>query len=561
MIRLRHIGTAAVAALLALALTACGGLPTSGPVNPGQQITDEEADSDFIFIPDGPAKNASPQQIVEGFIAAGSGASNSWAKAKEFLAPEFRDQWRPQAAVTVYAPGQRTLDEVTADEFQLTVTPVAAVDDTGELSVSADGGDIPLTYKLAEQSDGQWRITQAPDGVVLDRNRFTAVFGSYALQFFDLDWTYLIPDTRWFPKVSSATSIAEALVDGGPADWLKGSVATAFADGAQLAAAAVPVRANVAEVSLQDGARSLEQTTLDRMQTQLEASLLPANVVGVDMLVDDQLLPADAIAVSATRIDSRPLVRTDDAFGFASGDEVESIVGLSDAIMTVDATDIEVSPDRTVAAVRDTDGVVSSVASDGTVLPLDDRSGLVAPSIDTHGFIWTVPSGSPASVFAYAPDGTRVEPANAWPGAAEVLAQRVSRDGTRIAAVVRDGAQYAVWAAGILRDRNTGTPTGLGERKLVANLPSGSGALTWLDAGSLAVVVTDGGEPYLLTQLVGGFSATVRAPADITTVSGGTQSGGVRLRDEEGELYGQRGSTWQRIASKIDVLAIQQGSP
>lgn len=253
MIRLRHIGTAAVAALLALALTACGGLPTSGPVNPGQQITDEEADSDFIFIPDGPAKNASPQQIVEGFIAAGSGASNSWAKAKEFLAPEFRDQWRPQAAVTVYAPGQRTLDEVTADEFQLTVTPVAAVDDTGELSVSADGGDIPLTYKLAEQSDGQWRITQAPDGVVLDRNRFTAVFGSYALQFFDLDWTYLIPDTRWFPKVSSATSIAEALVDRGPADWLKGSVATAFADGAQLAAAAVPVRANVAEVSLQDG--------------------------------------------------------------------------------------------------------------------------------------------------------------------------------------------------------------------------------------------------------------------------------------------------------------------
>ena len=70
----------------------------------------------------------------------------------------------------------------------------------------------------------------APDGVVLDRNRFERVYSSYDLQFFDPSWTYLVPDTRWFPMQYAATSIAEALVNGGPSTWLEGAVSTAFVD-------------------------------------------------------------------------------------------------------------------------------------------------------------------------------------------------------------------------------------------------------------------------------------------------------------------------------------------
>lgn len=558
MIRARHWSAVAAATLLALLLSACGGLPTTGPVNAGQPIVDSDSDDNLVFLPDGPTKDATPQQIVEGFIAAGSGPRDNWATAKEFLAPGT--VWNPRAAVTVYSPGERELEEIAEDEFVLTVRPVATVDATGELSAPGESGEIPLPFTLAQQADGQWRITRAPDGIVLDRNRFGAVYASYALQFFDPTWSYLVPDVRWFPRAYARTNIAEALVNGGPSAWLAGSVATAFTDGARLATVSVPQRSGVAAVSLQEGARDLDQLVLDRMQTQLEASLRTAGVGAVDMLVDEQLLVADTVTVRRTNVDPRPLVRTEDAFGFLSGSTVEAIVGLSAAVMELEATDIEVDAERTTAAVRDVEGAVLAVGSDGTTAVLDERPGLVAPSIDPFGYVWSVPEEEPSAVKALTAQGVAIDIPDAWPGVSRVLAQRVSRDGTRLAAVVRDGEGYALWVVGIQRDRD-GVPTGLGERNVLAPLPGGTSALAWIDAATVAAITADEGALSLYTQEIGGFGGLQRAPDAVTTVAGSTQPGGVRLRDESGELFGERGANWQHLASGILVLAIQQGSP
>ncbi len=559
----RRWRSAALAVLVATLLVACAGLPTSGPVNAGQPIPDEGVDTFPVLLPDPPVKNATPQQIVEGFIAAGSGPSDGWAIAKQYLASDYAEKWDPSAGVAVYAPGERTLTPVGDTEFTLSVTPVATVDDVGELTTSSSTGSVPISlkYTLAQQADDQWRIIQAPPGIVLDSNRFSRVFESYQLQFFDPSWTYLVPDQRWFPRQLAATSIAAALVNGGPSAWLADSVASAFVDGARLAQPSVPVRSGkVASVSLQEGARALDATALDRMQTQLVESLKPAGVDEVDMFVDDQPVVADTVVVRPTRVDGRPLVRTADAFGFVSGKTIEAIPGLSDAILAMDATDIEVDADRTAAAVRDTSGVVWRLTADDARTRLDVRSDLIAPSIDPRGYVWSVPQTSASAVWAYALDGTRVEVANAWAGVSEIVAQRVSRDGTRIAAIVRDGGGYALWAAGIVRDR-AGVPTGLGERRVLALLPAGGSALTWADASTVSLITTEDADPVLLTQQVGGFGETQGAPAGITTAAGGTLSGGVRLRDSAGELYTSRGATWQNLASGVVVLAIQQGSP
>lgn len=561
---IRHLRTAALAllaGLLTATLAACAGLPTSGPVNPGVRIVDDGTSGDIAFIPKGPVKDATPQQIVEGFIAAGTGPTNNWETAQQFLAPSFKGTWKPQAGVTVYGPGRRTLQQSGTGDVVLTVSPVATVDATGELSPASDDGGIPLTFKLAQQPDGQWRITQAPDGIILDKTQFSAVFRSYALMYFDPTWTYLVPDVRWFPRYYAATNIAQALVDGAPAPWLRGAVASAFTDGARLELTSVPRQSNVAQVTLQDGARSLDQVTLNRMQTQLEASLDPAGITSVDMLVPGgQQLTAQRVDVRSTAVATSPLVRTEDAFGFVSGTTISPIAGLSDAIAQVPATDIEVNADRTVAAVRDTAGAVVSVPADGPTRRLDVRSGLVAPSIDPAGYIWSVPSGAPTSVSAYAPDGTVVQMAGGWSGASEVVAQRVSRDGTRLVAVVREGDRYAVWGAGIQRDRN-GVPTALASPvKTLAPLSDTATALTWLDASTLGVLVGSGQDQYVDTVNVGGFAeAPVRTPGDASTLSG--QSSNASLRDADGELYAQRGANWQQLIGGIRVLAVQQGMP
>lgn len=557
----RRYALAGLGILLTVVLTACAGLPTNGPVNAGQAITEGEADSDFVFIPDGPVRGATPQQIVEGFIAAGSGPRGNWETAKEFLADDLKSTWKPQSGVTVYRPGERRLTEAAEDEFVLTVTPVATVDDTGALSAVGDEGEIPLAFTLAEQSDGQWRITQAPDGIVLDLNRFRAVFGSYDLMYFDTTWTYLVPDERWFPKSYAGTSIAQALVDGAPSPWLDGAVATSFTDGARLAQPSVPVRSGrVAEVSLEEAARALDPTVLSRMQTQLETSLLTAGITGVDMVVGAQILPAVPAPARSTRVDTRPLVRTADAFGFLSGTTIDEITGLSSALVGVDAVQIDVNADRTAAAVLTATGTVSEIRIDGTQLVVDDRRGLLAPSIDPFGYIWSVPLDAPTEVQAIAADGAVSEIAAAWPGAVRILSMRVSRDGTRVAAIVRDGDRDALWVAGILRDRD-GVPTALGAPEVMAVLPGAGGQLAWSDAGTVAVLYTLDGATYLWDQPLGGFGSFLRTPDNVTAVAGANQSGAARLRDAAGDLYIQSGANWQHLAEGIVVLANQQGSP
>lgn len=554
------VAALAAAAAVAVTLTACGALPTSGPVNAGQPIADDSSAGDLVFLPDAPAKDATPQQIVEGFIAAGSGPRDNWAIAHLYLAPEFSSEWDPREGVAVYDPGERALTETAEDEFVLSLTPSAYVDATGEMSATGESAALELTFQLAQQADGQWRITQAPQGIILDRNRFVTVFGSYSLQFFDPTWTYLVPDERWFPRQYAATRIAAELVNGGPSPWLVGAVATAFTDAARLATLSVPQQLGVAAVSLQEGARSLDRTTLDRMQTQLEASLTQARVDQVDMLVDGQVLTAEALTPRPTRVDTNPLVRTADDFGFLAGGAVVEIPGLSKSILALEATDIEVDADHTLAAVRDANGTVLRVDADGADR-VDLRPGLLPPSIDPAGYVWSVPQSSPGAVIAYGPDAAQVAIASAWPGASQILAQRVSRDGTRLAAVVRDGDRYALWVAGILRDRAQ-APTGLGEKKVLAILPGPSTAITWTGSNDLALATTVQGDARLFTQEVGGFSsASQRVVANVTTVAGGVQSGGIRVRDTAGELYAPRGSNWQQLASGILVLAVQQGAP
>lgn len=559
--RLRRAGITVLAGALMVVLAACAGLPTSGPVNPGVRIVDDGTSGDIAFIPKGPVKDATPQQIVEGFIAAGTGPTNNWETAQQFLAPSYKGTWKPQAGVTIYASGQRTLQQSASGDIVLTVSPVATVDATGEMSPASDNGPIPLTFKLAQQDDGQWRITQAPDGIVLDKAQFQAVFGDYALMYFDPTWTYLVPDVRWFPRYYAATNIAQGLVDGAPAPWLRGAVVSAFTDGARLELTSVPRQSNVAQVTLQDGARSLDQIALNRMQTQLEASLDVPGITSVDMLLPGgQQLTAQRVDVRSTAVAANPLVRTDDAFGFVSGTTISPIAGLSDALLQISATDIEVNADRTVAAVRDASGAVLEVPADGPVRRLDPRPDLVAASIDPAGYIWTVPSNAPGSVIAYAPGGTSVPMSGGWSGASAVIAQRVSRDGTRLVAVVRDGDRYAIWGAGIQRDRN-GAPTSLSSPvKKLATLSDAATDLTWLDASTLGVLAGAGQDQYVEAVHVGGFSdAPIRTPGDTSTLSGQTSNASVR--DTDGELYAQRGANWQQLIGGVRVLAVQQGMP
>ena len=58
------------------------------------------------FIPNRPQPGATPQQIVEGFVDAGSGpgVAGRWDVAREFLAPSLAKTWVPEARVIGACP-------------------------------------------------------------------------------------------------------------------------------------------------------------------------------------------------------------------------------------------------------------------------------------------------------------------------------------------------------------------------------------------------------------------------------------------------------------------------
>ena len=132
---------------------------------------------------------------------------------------------------------------------------------------------------------------------------------------------------------------------------------------------------------------------------------------------------------------------------------------------------IQVAPDRDFAAVRLATARSRGCRRRAEIAVVDTRAGLVDPGADPFGYIWSVPRDQPSEVAVFSAAGQRFAVADAWPGATQIVAMAVSRDGTRMAALIVTGGRPEVWIAGIVRDDDNvpvrlGEPVPLGARRL-----------------------------------------------------------------------------------------------
>lgn len=551
--RARIVG--ALAALV-LVLAGCAGLPNGGSVNPGLALGDAPDVPDVSFLPNRPQPGATPEQIVEGFVAAATSPAGGWEIARLFLAPD--STWKPGTGVTIDRPGSRSVSLVDTDTVQMAVAQTGEVDETGAYH-AADDGPATLTYELEQQDDGEWRISVAPDGIVLGEQDFRAVFTAHGVMFFDPEWSFLVPDVRWFPtRQNVATRIAQAIIGGGPSPWLSGAVVSAVIDGVDLPEA-VPVVQGIAQVELGTAALDADPVTLGRLLRQLQASLQGTGVAGVELLVDGTELAVEPAQTLSTAIDARPLVKSTENFGYLGEGELTTLPGLSALISKLDADSIAVGRAGRVAAVLlATGGVVRVEGNDPTTA--DDRIGLIDPALDPSDGIWSVPADQPSALRVMTAEGDTLEIANVWPGATSVAAMQVSRDGTRIAAIVTDAGRDWVTVAGIERDAD-GVPVALGVSERLLRLDGSGFDITWLDDRTLGVL-SEGTEGTMVTeQVVGGMSTWGNGPSEAAvSLAAGPTASSARLLTADGALYVRRGTTWQRAAGDVLVLASQLGS-
>ncbi|MDH6235997.1 LpqB family beta-propeller domain-containing protein [Cryobacterium sp. CG_9.6] len=558
--RATRIGRALAAVMAAVVvLSSCSGIPREGEVRAGQaNVVDESPNQ--VFLPSGPQPDASIEAILLGFIDAASSPESNYEIAREFLTTSFSAEWDPTAGVIVDQGTGRIATAQDETTVQVTVSPIAEVSSIGEYRES-DSTPVPLGYQF-RQVDGQWRIQAAPNGTVIDETTFNDVFSASSLYFFDPGFGTLVPDVRWFPRGASApTKIVNAVL-AGPSSWLAGAVATAFPSGTKLTADAVQVVGRNAMVDLNSEALNADTITLERMKAQLDASL--SSGMNVEITIDQNPqdiadLGSDVLTVDP-RVDARALILRDGSFGFlaASGQVVTSIDGLSSAIEGLSPTAVTLGAGQKAAAVRGAGGVWRVPAGDDPVL-VDSRSGLIAPTIDRDGYVWSVPMDDPSDILATGPTtASSSVVASPWPEATTIQAMKVSRDGTRIVAAYTVGAEPRLAVVGILR--KDGVPIGLtAPLQLTADsIPAID--VAWVDevtVASLSTLAT--GAMQITAREIGGVSVVLESPPEAVELSGSNSLRDLRALTSSGGLHMQRGVGWQKRLEGVSVLATQQG--
>ncbi|MDN4598433.1 LpqB family beta-propeller domain-containing protein [Leifsonia virtsii] len=553
-----------LAVLLVAALAACASIPDSGPVRQGAPVAQVNDPLDLDFNPSPPEKGASQQRIVQGFIDAASSPKNNFAIAREYLSRSMAASWNPDESVTVDDGRNRSYDDE-GTLWRVEVTPVANVDAVGAFHPVASTAPVGLNYQLVREN-GEWRISVAPDGVVIDDPTFRAVYAQQTLYFYSPGWAYLVPDARWFPArvASAATRVASALL-AGPAPWLTGAVATSFPKGTQLAVPSVTTAGGVAQVDLSSEAGQADPVQLQRMQYQLEQSLGSlAQSVQLSIEGNVQQVPslgASALPLRNPPVDSHPFVYRGDIFGSLNGDTVSALSGLSDKIVALQPTAVALTAARDQAAVLSA-GSVFSVRKSGEPVRVDARPGLTGPSVDPDGWVWSVPVESPSAIQVTTPTGGDPHSVAAdWPGATAILSLAVSRDGTRVAALLRTATGYSLMAAGIVRNGN-GSPTSLTDPIELA-VPDGTPrSAAWTSDITVAVLSTTSGEATTITQqTVGGEQTTTAGPASGRTIVGASGLAPYVVLSADGTLLAPTGTGWQAQTDKVGAVAVQHGQP
>src|SRR5690606_34028932 len=158
----RRRGAVAVLLAVVLLVAGCASLPRSGRVTASDP--DLPAPQPVGFLARGPQPGASPEEIVDGFLAASAaGYSDDFVVARTFLTGAAADTWQPLAQVRVYDE-EPELTRSDDGGVHLSVGAAASVDGAGRYTEASEDATIDADFTLARNARGEWRIAGLDDG-------------------------------------------------------------------------------------------------------------------------------------------------------------------------------------------------------------------------------------------------------------------------------------------------------------------------------------------------------------------------------------------------------------
>lgn len=451
---MRRLQALAGALAGAVLLAGCVDLPVSGPVvESGARVSeDARRASDIDARP--PAKGASRTEVVTGFLDAMTAWPVQTNVAKQFLTKEAAGQWDPERQTLVYSdslPPQEVGGEVTVQ-----LTSADRLDDTGAWRGAVAPAGLSLRFRVTVE-DGEYRITDPRDALVVPTSWFQQRFRQVSLYYFDPIAQILVPEPVFVPLGDQlATSLVTALLAGPPPRVRR--VVRTFLPAGLSVGLSVPVDDDgVAEITLVGDAPRTSPEEAELMLAQLAWTLrqdrditaFRVTIGGVDVPLPggaSQYPVSAAEAFNPAGASSSGLL-----FGLSQG---RLYWGSTGSLVPVtgpfgdegrDLLAVAAAPDASRAAAVDQDGRRLVTA------PVRERPGadvrtvvagtaFARPTWDNSRRLWVL-DRRPGGAVVWSVERGRVRQLDV-PGVTGERARHllVSRDGTRLVAVVRTAA-------------------------------------------------------------------------------------------------------------------------
>lgn len=540
-----------VVGLAVIVLAGCASLPQSSQVGESDQQADINRDVAYTFNPAGPTDDATPTSIINGFILAATGIQGDFSTAREFLTDSAAHNWDPYAQTTIYT-GRPIVDATGDQEYTVDLVTVGSLDDAGVLQLADEGTTTSAQFSLV-QVDGQWRINQLPNGINLDAAQFRALFNTQTLYFYDTTFAYAVPDVRWMLNTADqTTTIVDALIQG-PAGYLEGAVVTAIPSDAEMYRDAVPVSSGIAQVDFTDETfRDMSELARHRMHQQLELTLQRyPGISEVTMTreraaLDFDAPPAGFVPASTTVTPGNSQVgihpETNQLVGYEA-DNMSSLPGFPN-VANLEPIEPTINRDGDVAAFLNADRDTLYVAnSSSQAFEIATGKDLIAPSMDIHGWVFTVTQANTLIAANTNQTGQVLEIMHPWAGRdTEILALRISPEGTRAAVVVEpDEGPAQLFVAGIIRDDES-QPQALGNTFRLQTDQAPNAVAWYSNAEILAGQLSERERVEL--ELVGFSGPSVNFKPMLGMVNFSTGAGNVYAETEE-NVYLRVGNNWR----------------
>ncbi|QCQ93932.1 MtrAB system accessory lipoprotein LpqB [Rhodococcus sp. SGAir0479] len=265
---------AALLAVFTLLATGCANLPDAsapqaiGTVDRAPVSTSVEA----------PAPGREPDLLLRDFVKASTDPANRHLAARQYLTKDASSRWDDADSATIVDKIDLILESRSADRAVYTIRAnrVGQLEEGG-LYQAQEG-----TYEAKFSSikvDGEWRIDNLPNGVIMDRPQFLNSYQRKSLYFLDPTSTTVVPDPRWIAASQDqiVTQLIGLLLDG-PKPSLAGAVGNELGSGVAVLGPITKADGQTSQVGVGLGGVRIDFQGLSRMNAQ-SRELLAAQVV------------------------------------------------------------------------------------------------------------------------------------------------------------------------------------------------------------------------------------------------------------------------------------------